>query len=112
VKDFLGTYSEYRQYMIDWRAAQRSAERAAKEPSEKPVSERKRRLSFKERQEMENLEKELSSLNGEKATLETEMNSGIMPYDKLEEASKRYAEIKDEIDAKEMRWLELSEIEG
>lgn len=121
VKDFLGTYSEYRQYMIDWRAEKRSREKAEKaEKAEKqpdavkarPEAERKRRLSFKEKREMDQLEADMKALGEEKTALEKAMNSGGLSYDKLEEASLRYAEVKRLLDEKELRWLELSEIAG
>lgn len=121
VKDFLGTYSEYRQYMIDWRAEKRSREKAEKaEKAEKqpdavkaaPEAERKRRLSFKEKREMDQLEADMKTLGEEKTALEEAMNSGGLAYDKLEEASLRYAEVKRLLDEKELRWLELSEIAG
>lgn len=121
VKDFLGTYSEYRQYMIDWRAEKRSREKAEKaEKAEKqpdavkarPEAERKRRLSFKEKREMDQLEADMKALGEEKTALEEAMNSGGLAYDKLEEASLRYAEVKHLLDEKELRWLELSEIAG
>lgn len=118
VKDFLGTYSEYRQYMIDWRAEKRSrekAEKAEKQPDAvkaRPEAERKRRLSFKEKREMDQLEADMKALGEEKTALEEAMNSGGLAYDKLEEASLRYAEVKRLLDEKELRWLELSEIAG
>lgn len=118
VKDFLGTYSEYRQYMIDWRAEKRSrekAEKAEKQPDAvkaRPEAERKRRLSFKEKREMDQLEADMKALGEEKTVLEEAMNSGGLAYDKLEEASLRYAEVKHLLDEKELRWLELSEIAG
>lgn len=118
VKDFLGTYSEYRQYMIDWRAEKRSrekAEKAEKQPDAvkaRPEAERKRRLSFKEKREMDQLEADMKALGEEKTALEEAMNSGDLAYDKLEEASLRYAEVKHLLDEKELRWLELSEIAG
>lgn len=118
VKDFLGTYSEYRQYMIDWRAEKRSrekAEKAEKQPDAvkaRPEAERKRRLSFKEKREMDQLEADMKALGEEKTALEEAMNSGGLTYDKLEEASLRYAEVKRLLDEKELRWLELSEIAG
>ncbi len=118
VKDFLGTYSEYRQYMIDWRAEKRSrekAEKAEKQPDAvkaRPEAERKRRLSFKEKREMDQLEADMKALGEEKTALEEAMNSGGLAYDKLEEASLRYAEVKHLLDEKELRWLELSEIAG
>ena len=77
-----------------------------------PEAERKRRLSFKEKREMDQLEADMKTLGEEKTALEEAMNSGGLAYDKLEEASLRYAEVKRLLDEKELRWLELSEIAG
>ncbi len=112
VKDFIGTYSEYRSYIKDYEAAQKAAARA--EVSAAPQRERsepsKKRLSFKEKREFEQLEKELEELNAEKSALEEQMNGGALPYDLLQEASARFGEISAIIDEKELRWLELSEL--
>ena len=71
---------------------------------------KKRRLSYKEQKELEQIEKDLEALNAEKAQLEEALSSGSLPFDKLQEASQRIGQIIDECDEKEMRWLELSDI--
>ena len=68
------------------------------------------RLTFKERQEMQQLEKELEVLNAEKAALEESLNSGMLKPDELVGKSQRLGEVIDLLDEKEMRWLELSEL--
>ncbi|MBO8466188.1 MAG: ABC transporter ATP-binding protein, partial [Bacteroidetes bacterium] len=65
-------------------------------------------LSYKEQRELEQLEKDLESLNAEKAALEADLNSGTLQYSQLQEASLRIGEILAEIETKENRWLELS----
>ena len=69
-------------------------------------------MSFKEKREFEQLEKEIAELETEKAQIEEQLCSGTLSVDELTEKSKRLPEVNDLIDEKTMRWLELSEIEG
>ena len=122
VKDFIGSYSEYRAFIKEYEAQQKaqatsrkadSDSRKAREASTPAVrasgnSPGKRKLTYKEQRELEQLEKDLESLNAEKSDLETALNSGTLPYEKLQEASSRIGEIIALIDEKESRWLELS----
>ena len=120
VKDFIGTYSEYREFMRDYEASQKALQReeekalkAARQKEEEknatPAQPVKKKLSFKEKREFEQLEKDMEALNAEKAELTEKMNSGSLAFDELQKAGERFAEINDELDIKEMRWLELSE---
>ena len=122
VKDFVGSYSEYREYIKEYEAEQRSKaraeEKAAKEKAAKVVAAtvpeapaRKRKLTYKEQKELEQLEMDLESLAAEKAELETALNSGTLPYDKLQQASERIGAILEETDEKELRLLELYELQ-
>lgn len=111
VKDFPGNYSDYRQWKSEKEAAEREAE---KQKSVKPAQERRSsarpaKMSFKERKELEQLTEEIDALNKEKAELEALFNSGEEIPD-IAEKSRRYNELGDILDEKEMRWLELSEI--
>ena len=72
----------------------------------------KRRMTFKERKEFEQLEKEIAALEDEKKQIEEALCSGTLSVDELTEKSKRLPLLNDELDEKTMRWLELSEIEG
>ena len=72
----------------------------------------KRRMTFKERKEFEQLEKEIAALEEEKKQIEEALCSGTLSVDELTEKSKRLPLLNDELDEKTMRWLELSEIEG
>jgi ATP-binding cassette subfamily F protein uup len=72
----------------------------------------KRKLTFKEKREFEQLEKEIASLEAEKKQIETELCSGTLSIDELTTKSKRLPELNDELDEKSMRWLELAEIEN
>jgi ATP-binding cassette subfamily F protein uup len=114
VKDFPGNYSDYRQWKQECEEAQRLSAKSAIKPDndtpKKNVATRQPKMTFKERREYEALTAELDTLNSERADIEAEFNSG-QPIDDIEAKSKRYAELKDIIDEKEMRWLELSEKE-
>ena len=122
VKDFVGSYSEYREYIKEFEAEQRSLaraeEKAAKEKAAKEAAAsapeapaKKRKLTYKEQKELEQLEKDLESLAAEKAALEESLNSGTLPYDQLQQASERIGQILDETDEKELRLLELYELQ-
>lgn len=112
IKDFIGGYTEYRTFIRDLeaqrKAEQRSTQKAEIRQVEKPAERKK--LGFKEKRELEQLEITLERLNSEKAELEALLNGGSSDYQKLQEASKRYQSLKDELDEAEMRWLELSDI--
>ena len=119
IKDFVGTYSGYRQYMLDKQAEQRAAERTAAEKAERKAQqtvtttqqpEKKRKLSYKEQRELEQLEKDLQALEQEKAELEARLSQGNLSNDELQQQSRRIGEILELIDEKEFRWLELNEI--
>ena len=121
VKDFVGSYSEYREYIKEFEAEQRSQaraeEKAAKEKAAKAAATaapeapaKKRKLTYKEQKELEQLEKDLESLAAEKAALEESLNSGTLPYDQLQQASERIGQILEETDEKELRLLELYEL--
>ena len=77
-----------------------------------PAENSRRRLSFKERKELEQLEAEIAALEEEKKAIETELCSGTLGVDELTAKSKRLPEVNDLLDEKTLRWLELSEIEG
>lgn len=112
VKDFIGDYSQYRQYMIDRKEAERAAAKAAAKSAPQkrsPASSERKKLSFKEQREFEAIEKRLAELEEEKAGLEERMNSGTLPYEELQKASEQHRKVSEEMDEKEMRWLELSE---
>lgn len=112
IKDFVGKYSEYREYIKEKESMERSEQRTT--APQKPQQQRthdtsKRKLSFKEQRELEQLEADLATLGEERTTLENEISSGTLPYERLSEVSKRIEELIALIDEKEMRWLELSE---
>lgn len=111
VRDFPGTYSEYAAWRAETQRAAHGAAAPAENTSRRPVREHRPRLTFKERKEMETLEAEMQQLGLEKDQLEQEFNSG-QPVDDIAAKSRRYEEIKNLLDEKELRWLELSEKES
>ena len=112
IRDFPGNYSDYR----DWKLAKAEHEKEAAKPKEEKTQRvrlnDKRRMTFKERKEFEQLEKEIAALEEEKKQIEEALCSGTLSVDERTEKSKRLPLLNDELDEKTMRWLELSEIEG
>ena len=123
VKDFVGSYSEYREYIKEYEAEQRSQARAQeKAEKEKAAREaakagtmqteapaKKKKLTYKEQKELEQIERDLEALALEKEELESQLGSGDLPFDRLQAASERIGVIMAETDEKEMRWLELTD---
>lgn len=117
IDDFPGNYSEYR----EWKSLREQEEQQERELHKKESAttkqntwggEKKRKLSFKEKQEMQQLEADIEKLEAEKAEIESALCSGTLSVDDLTEKSKRLPVLSEELDTKSMRWLELSEIEG
>ena len=112
IRDFPGNYSDYR----DWKREKEVHEKQAAKPQEDKTKKvrlnDKRKLTFKERKEMEQLEADIASLETEKKEVEDALCSGTLDVEKLTEYSKRLPLINEELEEKTMRWLELSEIEG
>lgn len=112
IRDFPGNYSDYR----DWKMARAEEEKEKAKPKEEKVQRvrpnGKRKMTFKEKQEFEALEKDIAILEAEKKTIENDLCSGTLSVDELTEKSKRLPLLEEELDEKTMRWLELSEIEG
>ena len=109
VKDFPGNYSHYREWLtkVEKEVRKEATPTAKKDKSKTDKS--KTKLSFKEKREFEQLEKDIADLENEKETLENEINSGALNNDDLIQKSKRIGEIIKLLDEKSDRWLELSE---
>ena len=114
VQDFPGNYTQYREW-----AALESDHSSSARNSKTSVNANKsyrhddrRRMSFKEKREFEQLEREIATLEEEQRQLEEQLCSGQLSVEELTEKSKRLPLLKDELDEKSMRWLELSEIES
>ena len=110
VKDFPGNYSDYRKWREEFIKENKDAEKPKERVVEKPKTERQAKMTFKERKEFEQLTAEIEQLSKEKDSLDTLFNSGQEIPDIIEKSA-RYNELKEILDEKEMRWLELSEKE-
>ena len=113
IKDFPGNYTQFRQ----WQELQTSSEKQEKPKQQNSKSKnvitdqpRKRKMTFNEKREFEQLEKEIEILEDEKKQIETALCSGNLDVDELTKLSKRLPLLNDELDEKSMRWLELSEL--
>ena len=121
VQDFPGNYTQYRLEMKEEGNKNTTTSTtksnnlrgnqlpAAPQENKKVKTEQKRRLSFKEKKELEELETRMPALEEEKATLEALLSGGATLPDEIAQASKRYQEVQEELDMTELRWLELSE---
>ena len=111
IDDFPGNYTQYRQY-----SALQSKEEAKADVSVKEKksyrNDSRRRMSYKEKREFEQLEKDIASLEQQQHEIEEALCSGTLSVEELTEKSRLLPKLKEEIDEKSMRWLELSEIEG
>ena len=117
VKDFIGSYSEYHEYIKEYEARQKAAAREKAganvrvnaDVTDADKTTKKKKLTYKEQKELEQIETDLDTLGKEKAGLERDLASGTLPYEKIQEVSARFGEVKDLMDEKEMRWLELQD---
>lgn len=116
IKDFPGNYTQFREWesLKPKELADNKNNTPDTEKKEKRefVGEQRRKKTYKEKCEFERLEKEIAALEEEQKSIEEALCSGTLPIDELTEKSKRLPIIKDELEEKEMRWLELSEING
>lgn len=116
IKDFPGNYTQFREWesLKPKELADNKNNTSDTEKKEKRefVGEQRRKKTYKEKCEFERLEKEIAALEEEQKSIEEALCSGMLPIDELTEKSKRLPIIKDELEEKEMRWLELSEING
>ncbi|MDD6379916.1 MAG: ABC-F family ATP-binding cassette domain-containing protein [Prevotella sp.] len=122
IKDFPGNYTQYREYEkltakeTQQGAAKASSSTKSQQGDSKPTKkdyhhDTRKRMSFKEKREFEQLSKDIKALEEEQKSLEAALCSGTLSVDELTEKSKRLPVLKEELDEKEMRWLELSELE-
>jgi ATP-binding cassette subfamily F protein uup len=114
IRDYPGNYTQYREAVSNGSLTddRQLIKQETKVPEAAPVapsSASTQKLSFKEKRELELLEKEMPELQKEKAALETKMNEGNPGFDELQKAAERIGVIVHLLDEKEMRWLELSE---
>lgn len=111
IDDFPGNYTQYRQYSALQSKEEAKADASVKE-KKSYRNDSRRRMSYKEKREFEQLEKDIASLEQQQHELEEALCSGTLSVEELTEKSRLLPKLKEEIDEKSMRWLELSEIEG
>ena len=116
IKDFPGNYTQFREWESlkpkELAESKNNAADSEKKEKREFVGEQRRKKTYKEKCEFEHLEKEIAALEKEQKTIEEALCSGTLSIDELTEKSKRLPLVKDELEEKEMRWLELSEIDG
>lgn len=113
IKDFPGNYTQYREWeKLNPKPIVETVSTAKEEWKAYKAENKKRKLTFKEKREMEQLESDIERLESEKKEIETALSNGNTSVDKIVEMSKRLPILIDELDEKSMRWLELSEIES
>lgn len=115
IRDFPGNYTQYREWKEQKARVEREKEKASVPPQQEEKGGKvrlneKRRMSFKERKEFEQLEQEIATLEAEKGEIEAALCSGTLSVEELTEKSKRLPVLTELIDEKTMRWLELSEL--
>src|SRR5436190_12704116 len=112
IRDFPGNYSQYRMSLEDQTEEGRNKEQGTrnKQPATSNQQSATKRLSYKEKREFDLLEKEIADLNTEKEMISQKFNDGNLPFEELQDLSQRIGEVSTLLDAKEMRWLELSEM--
>jgi len=113
IKDFPGNYSQYREWasLKSKDEAENNKKNEEKKEKKNYHNDTRRRLSYKEKMELQQLEKDIASLEEEQKKLEEALCSGSLSIEELTEKSKRLPQLKEELDEKSWRWLELSEIE-
>lgn len=110
VNDFNGTYSEYRALKAEQESEQKSnSSEKKKSDHPKPSNSDPEKLSYKERKEYQKLEKEIEELEKKKSAIHSQMSNSDLDYEKLQELSETFSALKEELEEKEMRWLELAE---
>lgn len=114
IKDFPGNYTQYRQ----WVSLQPKAETPKSQPATQKPAENKaeksgprKKKTYKEKMEFEQLSKEIAALEDEQKRIEDALCGGTVSVDEITEMSKRLPIVKEELDEKELRWLELSELD-
>lgn len=111
IDDFPGNYTQYRQYSALQSKEEAKADASVRE-KKSYRNDSRRRMSYKEKREFEQLEKDIASLEQQQHEIEEALCSGTLSVEELTEKSRLLPKLKEEIDEKSMRWLELSEIEG
>lgn len=111
IQDFPGNYTQYRQWEESKKSEKKEEKKTVAQPSKNYHNDTRRRLSYKEKREFEQLEKDIAALEEEQKKIEDALCGSTISVEKITEMSKRLPILKEELDEKSMRWLELSEYE-
>ncbi len=111
IQDFPGNYTQYRQWEESKKSEKKEEKQTVAQPSKNYHNDTRRRLSYKEKREFEQLEKDIAALEKEQKKIEDALCGSTISVEKITEMSKRLPILKEELDEKSMRWLELSEYE-
>jgi ATP-binding cassette subfamily F protein uup len=113
IKDFHGTYEEYREEILNRMSSSQKEVTKAESKTVKAGKEKEKaapqKLTYNERREFNKLEKEIARLENEKSAMEQKMGSGDLGYEELSELSQEFEKLKEELEEKEMKWLEMAE---
>jgi ABC transport system ATP-binding/permease protein len=118
VRDFNGTYSEWRELQKDRKEETESrsstSEKSAPQqiPTQQPAPSEKKVMSFKDRKEYQKLEKEIAQLESEKNLIESKLSNSDLEYTTIQSLSKKHSELQQELELKELRWLELADMDA
>jgi ATP-binding cassette subfamily F protein uup len=110
IKDFPGNYSQWKEWMENQEKKYKAGQKTNEPVNEKPQREKKPGLTFKEKRELEQLEKELEALEKEKVDIEASFNDGSLPHENITRNSERLGVVIKEIDLKSERWIELEDL--
>lgn len=110
VRDFPGNYSQLQVQRKETEKQAKQTVKQVKPKAAKPVKEKARKMSFKEKLELETIEKDIETLEATKSEIEASLISGNLDADQITDAAKNLSNINNELEEKEMRWLELSEL--
>jgi ATP-binding cassette subfamily F protein uup len=110
IKDFPGSYTIWRNKQLEEEEQEKKLKKPEPKEQSKSVKVKERKLNFNEKRELEQLEKDIETLENEKTQINDELNSGTLTNEQLQEKSIRFNAISGLLEEKEMRWLELSEI--
>jgi ATP-binding cassette subfamily F protein uup len=112
IRDFPGNYAQYREQLPTESPELMENKNKKTVISNPSTVNSKRKLSYKEKREFESLEKEIAALESEKASISEKLNSGNSTFEELQQLSVRITEVTGLLDIKELRWLELNELES
>jgi len=110
IKDFPGSYTIWRNKQLEEEEQEKKLKKPEPKEQPKPAKVKERKLTFNEKKELEQLEKDIEALENEKSQINDDLNSGVLTSSELQEKSTRFSVITELLEEKELRWLELSEI--